>query len=48
MGCDIHIWTEIKSKETGKWEISKQDVFPDDDTKKYQHIVKQKVQVFIY
>jgi len=34
MGCDIHIWTEIKSKETGKWEISKQDIFPDGDTKK--------------
>lgn len=34
MGCDIHIWTEIKSKETGKWEVSKQDVFPDGDTRK--------------
>lgn len=28
MGCDIHIWTEIKSKETWKWEESEQDIFP--------------------
>ena len=33
MGSDISCWTEIKSKQTGKWEINKKDAFPNDNKK---------------
>lgn len=34
MGCDIHIFAERRNTETKKWEMNKEDIFPDGDTRK--------------
>lgn len=30
MGSDLSLWVEIRSKESGKWEVSNKNIFPDD------------------